>query len=86
MRAALILGTLVALVAASFFFDTGSVHAQTEDRWVVRLYDGGKVVGTWEALGPGRMDGDSLLFTVEQGVRAREVRVAGTWSLEPLPR
>lgn len=52
---------------------------------VVRLYSGGEVVGEWEAVGPGRTEGDALVFPVRKGVQDIEVRIRGTYSFERKP-
>ena len=47
----------------------------------VRLYSSGQVVGEWEAVGTGRVDGDTFVFPVRKGVRDLEVRIRGTCRL-----
>jgi hypothetical protein len=85
MRAMLVLAVLAALVAAGTFFDPALVRADASGRWIVKLYSGPEVVGTWESLGPGKIDGGTLYFLVEQGVRTKEMRISGTYSVEPKP-
>lgn len=63
-----------------------SARAATNDRWIVRLYAGSQVVGTWQALDAGRVDGDSLVFRIDGGVEERVVRIQGTYSVEPTKR
>jgi hypothetical protein len=51
----------------------------------VRLYSNGQVVGEWEAAGSGRVDGDTFVFPVHDGVQELEVRIRGTFSFEAQP-
>jgi len=51
----------------------------------VQLYSNGKVVGEWEAVGPGRVEGDTFVFPVRKGVRDVDVRISGTFSFETQP-
>jgi hypothetical protein len=85
MRRSLVALVLLALVAAAgTALRAGSAAAVvSSDTWTVRLYSGGEVVGTWEALDLGRVEGESLVFPVEDGVGTRQVRIAGTWSVAP---
>ena len=52
---------------------------------MVRLYSNGQVVGTWQAVGPARVEGGTLVFPVRKGARDFEVRISGTWSVEEQP-
>jgi hypothetical protein len=51
----------------------------------VRLYSDGQVVGEWEAQGEGRVEGDTLVFSVRKGTQDLEVRIRGTFSYEVQP-
>jgi len=51
----------------------------------VRLYSGGEVIGEWEAVGPGRVEGDTFVFPVRKGVRDLDVRIRGTFTYEATP-
>lgn len=51
----------------------------------VRLFDQGQVVGEWEAVGPGRVDGSTFVFPIRKGARELEVRISGTFSFEQKP-
>jgi len=51
----------------------------------VRLYSNGRVVGEWKAVGAGRVEDDTFVFPVREGVRALEVRISGTFSWEAQP-
>ena len=64
----------------------GRAHAATNDRWLVKLYAGSQVVGSWEALDAGRVEGESLVFRVDAGAHDRVVRISGTYSVEPAKR
>lgn len=77
--ALLCLGTGVVLTMAPA---APSSAAGLDRKATVRLYSAGNVVGVWEARGPGVMEGDSYVFTVQQGSQRSEVRVSGTFSVE----
>lgn len=49
---------------------------------VVNLYDGGKIVQTWEAVDFGQVDGQILVFSVGNEPNPRRVRIHETWSIE----
>ena len=51
----------------------------------VKLYSNGKIVGEWEAVGAGRVEGDTFVFPVRQGVQDLDVRIRGTFSYEVQP-
>jgi hypothetical protein len=51
----------------------------------VRLYSNGQVVGQWEAVGPGQIEGDTFVFPVRKGARDLDVRISGTFSFEEQP-
>ena len=51
----------------------------------VQLYSNGQVVGEWEAVGAGRVEGDTFVFAVRKGVQDVEVRIRGTFSYEVQP-
>jgi hypothetical protein len=55
------------------------------ERATVRLYSNGQVVGQWDAIGPGRIEGDTFVFPVRQGVKDLEVRIRGTFTYEEQP-
>lgn len=52
---------------------------------VVKLYAGGEVVGQWEAVGEGKVEGHTFVFPVRKGVQDVEVRIQGTFSYEVQP-
>ena len=52
---------------------------------IVKLYSNGQVVGEWEAVGAGRLEGDTFVFPVRKGVQDLEVRIHGTFSYEAQP-
>lgn len=55
------------------------------EKATVRLYSNGQVVGTWEAIGPGRLEGDTFVFPVRKGVKDLDVRIRGTFTYEEQP-
>lgn len=77
---------LIAIVAAGVLLTAdGPSRAASPhfDTAVVRLYSGGEVVGEWRAVGPGRMEGGTFVFPIRKGVDEVEVRIHGTFSVEP---
>ena len=51
----------------------------------VRLYSGGSQVAEFLATGPGVSENGTYVFPVEKGVhRKGEVRISGTYSVEPV--
>ena len=48
----------------------------------VRLFSSGQVVGEWEAVGPGRVEGDTFVFPVRAGTQQLSVRISGTFTYE----
>ena len=51
----------------------------------VTLYSNdGAVIGSWTAIGTGRMDGNTFLFEVYRGVSSnpRQIRINGTFTVE----
>lgn len=87
MRRAIMLALLGAsALAAVLSFDRPSeASAGPFGDAKVRLYSEGKLVGEWMALGRGRVEGNSYVFTVRKGVRDLEVRISGTFSVEQQP-
>jgi hypothetical protein len=69
----------VSIIACSF---TLSSPAPINKHCVVKLYDGGNVVQTWEAIDFGQVDGQTLIFSVGSNVNPQRVRIHGTWSIE----
>jgi hypothetical protein len=49
---------------------------------IVKLYSGSTVVGTWEALNFGQVEGETLVFTIGNDINPKKVRISGPWSVE----
>ena len=61
----------------------GKSHSQNiAPHYLIKLYEGGKIVGTWNALNAGRVDGQSLTFAINDEVNPRTVRIQGTYTVE----
>jgi hypothetical protein len=63
----------------------GPTLAASNDPQLIKLYEGGKLIGQWTSEGQGRLEGESLVFTVRKGVSSTAVRIHGTFSAEPAP-
>jgi hypothetical protein len=85
MKRLRLVAVLAGFVVATPLWTSFPSRAQSPsfDTAIVRLYSGGKVVGQWEAVGPGDVEGDTFVFPVRKGVQELEVRIRGTFSFEP---
>ena len=82
------LASLLAVVAVGALLWTNwPSHAATTPTSpaMVRLYSNGQVVGTWQAVGPARVEAGTLVFPVRKGARDFDVRISGTYSVEEQP-
>jgi hypothetical protein len=59
-----------------------SAYAGIQTKEIVKLYSDGKLVDTWEAIEPGRMEGPCYVFKIRKGAFKPKVRVCGTFSVE----
>lgn len=84
-RVLLSVAIVVAFTLTLARWPAGAAAPRPFERAAVHLYSNGQVVGEWEAVGPGRVDGDTFVFPVRMGIEDREVRIRGTFSLEPIP-
>lgn len=53
--------------------------AVTED---IRLYSNGKLIGEWEGIGRGKLEGNTYTFKTERGSFSNEVRISGDFVIE----
>jgi hypothetical protein len=58
--------------------------SELEQKYIVKLYSGDKVVATYEAIGACRLDGYTLVFNVNSTLEQRTVRICGTSSVEQI--
>ena len=83
-------GVVVALSISIMVFMPGRSKAQSQVVGnvysKVTLYSNdGAVLGTWTAMGLGRMDGNTFVFDVYRGVgvsNQRQMRINGTFTVE----
>ena len=76
--------TLIVIATTTIATNLLTLKVSQADTWkkaVVKLYSSGQVVGTWEALDVGTVEGDSLVFTIDRG---KTVRISGTYSVETI--
>ena len=61
-------------------------RSQTRVVAVVKLYSGGEVVGKWDAISIGKVEGDTYVFTTAHGVKEPQIRIRGAYSVETIPQ
>ena len=61
---------------------TNASAASVQAKAKVRLYSDGEVVGEWNAVGAGRVEGTTFVFPTRDGPSQTEVRISGTFSYE----
>ncbi|MDD8017577.1 MAG: hypothetical protein PHP42_04330 [Bacteroidota bacterium] len=73
------------LVAISIFFSTMTTSQGLSKVYTVKLYSAsGQIIGTWESRELGRVDGQTLTFSVGNDLSPRSVRISGTFSIEQI--
>jgi hypothetical protein len=77
-----LLAVLVILFVCAAVFSTATPTPQYSKRCVVKLYSGNTVVASWDALGFGQIEGETLVFTIGNDISPKKVRISGTWSIE----
>jgi hypothetical protein len=82
MRKSIVIGVIVFLLGVAVYSIATPVPPQYNKRCVVKLYSGNTVVATWDALGFGQVEGQTLIFTVGNDISPKKVRISGTWSIE----
>lgn len=80
-RIILSISVLLLLVSAVLLMATPEPPQYTK-RCTVKLYSANGIVATWDAMGMGQVEGQTLIFTVGSEVSPRKVRISGTWSIE----
>ncbi len=75
---------IIIVVSLSVFFYTKSSSQSISRYFIVKLYSGEKVIGTWRSIELGRIDGQTLTFTVKGDfdTEARQVRIQGNYTVE----
>lgn len=69
------------IIVGGLLFSISSSQSQPK-HYIVKLYSGDSVVGTWNALDWGTVDGQTLVFTVGERHNPTRVRINGTFSVE----
>jgi hypothetical protein len=82
MRKTITLALLLISVSIIVYSFALSSPSPMTKHCIVKLYDGGNVVQTWEAVDFGQVDGQILVFSVGSDPNPRRVRIHGTWSIE----
>lgn len=82
MKKNLVIGTIILLLGIAAVGIATPSPTQITKRYVVKLYSGNTVVGTWEALGAGQVEGTTFVFSIGNDISPRKVRISGTWSIE----
>lgn len=82
MRKQLIIAAVVILLGIAGTGIATSNPPGYNKKCIVKLYSGTAVVGTWEALNFGQVEGETLTFTIGNDINPKKVRISGTWSIE----
>jgi len=69
-------------ITVLFTFASINVYSAPYSVEIVKLYSEGKVVGQWEAVAKGHMEGQCYVFRVKKRTNTPQVRVCGTFSAE----
>jgi hypothetical protein len=74
------------LIAAALLviLNTRSSSQSLTRYYIVKLYSGEKVIGTWQSRDIGKVEGGSLTFVVKGDfdITARAVRIQGVYTVE----
>ncbi len=81
MKAKLLVSLLFIILAGVFIITKSNSQVGTK-QYVVKLYAGDKVVGTWDSYAIGNSDGQSITFFVGSQTYPQQVRISGTFSVE----
>ncbi len=80
------LGLAIILIVALLLviLNTQSSSQNLTRYYIVKLYSGEKVIGTWQSRDIGKIDGESLTFVVKGDfdINARSVRIQGVYTVE----
>lgn len=74
--------TALLLLASAALLLAAPEPTQYTKRCTVKLYSANGIVASWDAMGMGQVEGQTLIFTVGSEVSPRKVRISGTWSIE----
>ena len=76
----------ITLVSLGVFLIPNEASSQTTVVAIVKLYSGDAMAAKWDAISIGRVEGDTYVFKTAYGVREREVRIRGKYSVEIIPQ
>jgi len=75
------------LISAMFLLNKPSItndgKADVTER--IRLYSEGELIGEWEGIGRGQLEGNSYIFKTSRGAFREEVRIQGDFVVETFP-
>jgi hypothetical protein len=72
----------IVVIGLTIFLTTITSSQGITKHYGVKLYSGDKVIASWDARELGRVDGESLTFSVGSDLNPRYVRISGTYSVE----
>lgn len=72
----------IVVIAVAAFVAAPLLSQSQPKRYVVKLYSGDKMVGTWEAFDFGRLDGQTLVIAYGDRKFPTRLRISGTFSVE----
>lgn len=74
------------LISAVFISTSPTNEAdRVEVTETIKLYSNGKLIGEWEGIGQGKMEGNSYTFTTSRGAFREDVRIQGDFVVERQP-
>lgn len=76
------IGVAVLVLVVISIFVVRSYSQSQPKRYMIKLYSADRVIGTWDALDYGKVDGQSLEFHVGNRSFPTRVRINGTFSVE----
>jgi hypothetical protein len=80
-----VLSLLIVIILLVFYHTTTSSQG-FGNLYLVKLYEGEKVIGSWQSINIGQVEGGSLIFTVKGDfdLNPRQVRIQGVYTVEQI--
>lgn len=65
--------------------DPDKTDKNVEVTETIKLYSNGKLIGEWEGIGRGKMNGNTYTFKTDRGSFSNEMRISGDFIVETDP-